>query len=204
MTFGNEGAEAVEEQPATRSGLRAVCPDCRSVQPVENRLCSECRTDLHHNRPGIKYVPPKEAQSQPTKGPRTQAAPIPVVGVSMPLALGVVGFTGVIVGSFLPWAEAVFITVNGMDRDGVVTLVIGAVGLVLLLAGRTRASMMLALVAAGGAGLIGVHGATDVASLIDGPLGLGVRVGSGLYLIIVSSVVAGVSALWRANELSSR
>jgi hypothetical protein len=108
----------------------------------------------------------------------------------------------VILGSVLPWAivEVVLFgqqSVGGLDGDGVITLALGIIVLILALTAREESGNappviagLLALVA----GLIGLYDLTNVQQINPGILGE-VSVGVGLYLVVIGAGVATVGSL---------
>ncbi|HEX5370106.1 MAG TPA: hypothetical protein VFY10_11880, partial [Dehalococcoidia bacterium] len=48
--------------------------------------------------------------------------------------VGLLGFVGIIAGSFMPWAEVGIVHANGTDGDGVITLILGLIGAVAIIA----------------------------------------------------------------------
>jgi|GEM_PF-2137858 len=119
---------------------------------------------------------------------------------------GLVAAALVILGSFLPWATldafGAHETVNGMDGDGVITLLVGIAMAALFAIGKRgtlTAAAVVSLVAAG----IGAFELVDVQSVIDefgflvsgGP-------GVGLFLIVaggIAGLVLGVLGQRRAD-----
>jgi len=119
---------------------------------------------------------------------------------------GLVAAALVILGSFLPWATldafGAHETVNGMDGDGVITLLVGIAMAALFAIGKRGtliAAAVVSLVAAG----IGAFELVDVQSVIDefgflvsgGP-------GVGLFLIVaggIAGLVLGVLGQRRAD-----
>jgi hypothetical protein len=107
------------------------------------------------------------------------------------------GAVAVVLGSFLPWASVLFVSVSGIETsDGKATAALGAVTAVvaLLVARRTGesrahiASLLLGLVA----GAIAAYDLADISSTEFA------RVGGGLYLTLagaVAIVVGGIGAL---------
>lgn len=114
--------------------------------------------------------------------------------------------SGIIIGSFLPWAEVGgFFSRAGTDGDGVLTLILGGIALALVLIGKTP----IKLYAAGGlialAAAIGIYDAIDISRIggADDSFGIEVTVGSGLYLVIISSIAGLVATGARALEVRS-
>ena len=145
--------------------------------------------------PGYAPTPP---------GPRPEGAPD---GRRTAAIVGVVAGGGLILGSFLPWVRVtVFGTTlsrSGIDDggDGWFTFVAGGVvavvfGLVLRDAGRRyRGGLVLALLAAAVALLVGIVDWADVHDRVEGSRGIG-HVGVGLYLVVVAAVAGTVASVW--------
>ncbi len=126
----------------------------------------------------------------------------------MPAQLvAVLGFTGCVIGTFMPWAQAGngdFYSKAGTDTLGIIALPIAAVGaFVILTSSSARASLLATICAAaiigvGVTGIIGVHNgisglgfANDLLSII----GEDVKVGMGLYVLIGGAVIALLACL---------
>jgi hypothetical protein len=131
--------------------------------------------------------------------PTAQAPANPLVKV---LALG--GAALAAIGSFLPWATVsggfVDISKNGMDGDGVITLVgalvFGGLAAWSLLGSWSKGRMIGALVVAVLVTLIAVIDIADVASRFSDidteALGLDVSIGIGLWIVLLGGL-AGVA-----------
>lgn len=116
----------------------------------------------------------------------------------------------VILGSALPWATVeIFLlgqqAVSGLQGDGVITLLLGIVVLILALAAQAESgktppivASLLALVA----GVIGLIDLTNVERASQGILG-SVSIGVGLYLVVIGAFVAVVGGLswYNASEI---
>lgn len=103
----------------------------------------------------------------------------------------------IVVGSVLPWASidlgGFSQTINGLDGDGGLTLVLGLIvaGLGVASKGRRKGFAIGAIVAAALSALIAAIDIADVSSTFDGlGLGAGVSVGFGLWLVLVASLGA--------------
>ncbi len=122
-------------------------------------------------------------------------------------ATAILGFAGVIAGSFMPWARVGIFTVNGTAGDGVITLALGGAGLLFILIGKTSGPTIIARIAAGAAAGIAIYDAHNIAHVAskttaDAALfSLQVEVGSGLYLVIAAAVVAMFASSLRGNEI---
>jgi hypothetical protein len=127
--------------------------------------------------------------------PTAQAPANPLVKV---LALG--GAALAAIGSFLPWATVsgfVDISKNGMDGDGVITLVgaliFGGLAAWSLLGSWSKGRMIGALVVAVLVTLIAVIDIADVASRFSDidteALGLDVSIGIGLWIVLLGGLV---------------
>lgn len=111
----------------------------------------------------------------------------------MPYYLGIGGGAAVILGSFLPWAEVLGITVSGFDGDGVLTLILGLVGAGVAFMAMTRPVarwlLIVGAVAFVAAFLIFI---VDYLDVTDVPTA---SVGIGLWLVAIGSIVGGVGAV---------
>lgn len=95
--------------------------------------------------------------------------------------------TGVLIaiGSFLPWARAGIFTLSGIDGDGALTLVAGAVVALIGVSNRANPATALGIIVMAGTSLlivvnvIGNFGVGDADSM-----------GSGLFITLVASFVA--------------
>ena len=128
--------------------------------------------------------------------PTVQAPANPLVKV---LALG--GAALAVIGSFLPWATVsggfVDISKNGMDGDGVITLVgaltFGGLAAWSLLGSWSKGRVIGALVVAVLVTLIAVIDIADVASRFSDidteALGLDVSIGIGLWIVLLGGLV---------------
>lgn len=118
--------------------------------------------------------------SVPAASSRTALVPAGIAGIGALL---------VAIGAVLPWGDAGFVAVRGIEGDGMITLAVAALGLVALLSVLKRArvgiyvlEILLALVAA----------AVGFYDLFNMPAGL---VGNGLYLTAIAGVIWLIGAL---------
>jgi hypothetical protein len=121
--------------------------------------------------------------------------------------VGLVAAGGLILGSFLPWVRVTFfgatLSRSGIDDggDGWFTFVAGVVvavvfGLVLRDAGRRyRGALVVALLAAAVALIVGIVDWADVHDRVEESRGIG-HVGVGLYLVVVAAIGATVASAW--------
>lgn len=125
---------------------------------------------------------------------RTPGAILPFTDAQ---AVALLGFVGIIVGSFLPWAKVGFLSIEGTAGDGQITLALGAAGAFFFLIGRSNGwllvvAMAMAVTAAG----IGAYDASNVAELAgEGASLFPVRVGVGLWIVIISGILAALGCL---------
>ena len=116
----------------------------------------------------------------------------------------------VIMGSVLPWATVEVIlfgqqSIDGLDGDGVITLPLGIVMLILALTARKESGNTPPVIAgllALAAGSIGLYDLTNVRRINPGILGE-VSVGVGLYLVVIGAGVAIVGSLSWYGESKS-
>jgi hypothetical protein len=118
------------------------------------------------------------------------------------------------VGSFGPWARALFINVSGLEGDGVITLAIAvAAAAALWRYAATGNPAFLIAITAGAvvAAAIGIYDATEIESqssidFFGEQLELA-SVGWGLYLMIAASISLAIAALalyWRHRAPAGR
>jgi hypothetical protein len=113
-----------------------------------------------------------------------------------PKLVSVVGFGGIILGAFLPWAKSASISATGIDGDGLVTLVLGVVGAILMLFWAYARHAAVALVFAGVAFAVGVYNLQNIMGTETGfGLVIQTRVGEGLWLTVVASLVAVAASM---------
>jgi hypothetical protein len=74
---------------------------------------------------GIPIPPP------PTGGPAVVNSGVPKTGTSIE-TVAIISILVALIGSFLPWARVLFITVNGTDGDGILTAIGSAIALFLI------------------------------------------------------------------------
>jgi len=94
-----------------------------------------------------------------------------------------------IVSAFMPWGETELVSVNGLNGDGLITIGLGLLAFVLLFIKHVPLWISFII---GAIGLI--VGIVDFGAMARASESIGGEVGSGLYLVITSSVgvVAGV------------
>jgi hypothetical protein len=120
--------------------------------------------------------------------------------------VALLGFAGVMVGSFLPWAQAGFFSVNGTDGDGILTLVIGAVAFAVTLVSKGAGPMLISFFAGLLAGGIAVYDAMNIADYAaeqsdpDSLFRIQVNIGTGLYLVILSAGAGTLGSFLRIWE----
>lgn len=106
----------------------------------------------------------------------------------------------VVIGSFAPWARVVFITVNGTDGDGVLTMILGiaaGIGAVVRIA-RPAAHRWLAwmlLVLFGLAAAIAIYDWANLSRVTDDDAIFKIEVGWGLPVLALSALAGAVLAL---------
>ena len=162
------------------------------------RVYERARTRVSRKRRQVVEERAESAAASAGRGPRIMGF---VVGGSASLA---------IVGSFLPWGEALggLVKANGTDGDGVITLILALVGVGLGLGvafGRNRSSAMWtgvgAFVCGGTIGAIAAYDLNNLnnvikevesESLLFDP---GLSAGSGLYLTLVAGIAMALSSV---------
>jgi len=103
-----------------------------------------------------------------------------------------------VIGAFLPWATAGPYSSAGTDGDGIITLLLGLLAGALVGAGilkRNTGLLVASLLAAVVVLLIGVYDMANIGSQTDGPFGIEVTIGGGLYLTVVGAVAAAVGPI---------
>ncbi len=145
------------------------------------------------------------------------AAPQPVGRPQWSTQIRVVVFGGaalLVIGALLPWvkAEAGFFSVskNGMDGDGVFTLLFGgAIALVFALTRKPNTAAWLVIALSGLAGAIAVYDTIDVSNKADeltnssSSIHVSASVGIGLWLTLAAAILAlvgGFMALTNTPE----
>jgi hypothetical protein len=114
------------------------------------------------------------------------------------------GFAGMVVGAFLPWAKFLFLSKEGIEGDGVLTLILGFVGFGLVAVTSGKGAAVSALLAILGF-IIAVYDVIDVRTT---PVGEGIlnarpSVGIGLWLTLAASVAAAVGSSLRWVQIRS-
>jgi hypothetical protein len=110
--------------------------------------------------------------------------------MSLSLALKAVltvAFAMIVAGAFMPWSELGAFKENGVDGNGVVTLVLGIAGLIGTVMGRRPRAVLISSSSALLALLLGLLDYADVSSG-------SANVGSGLYLTLAGAALATVTA----------
>lgn len=100
----------------------------------------------------------------------------------MYLFLGSIAF--IFIGSFLPWADLGFFSVNGTEGDGVITLILAIAGIVIYFALKNKPkAVKITTIAIGALSLIiAIMSFTGI-----GDLGVG-SPGGGLYMVFIGSI----------------
>jgi hypothetical protein len=109
-----------------------------------------------------------------------------------------VAFAAVIVDAFLLWSERGTFTTNGVDGDGLLTLVLAVAAIGFTLLGRRPRAVLITLSAAGLCLL------TALIDLADLSRAAGPEVGDGLYVTIAGAAVASVLSAWQAFGVPRR
>jgi hypothetical protein len=96
-------------------------------------------------------------------------------------------FAAIVVGAFMPWSELEAFKENGVEGNGVATLVLASAGIVGTVLGRRPRAV---LISVSSALLCLLLGLIDYADISSGSA----DVGSGLYLTLAGAVIATVAA----------
>jgi len=110
--------------------------------------------------------------------------------MSLTLALKAVltaAFVAIVVGAFLPWSELDAFKENGVDGNGVATLVLAIAGIVGTVVGRRPRAVLISASSALLCLLLALLDYADVS-------GSSADVGSGLYLTLAGAVIATLAA----------
>lgn len=118
-------------------------------------------------------------------------------GYSPNVVVALIASAGVIVGSIAPWATFLAFSKNGIEGDGGITLIAGALAALTLfkvLTSRRRVNFVvrwMSPIAGALCMVIALVGLSDVASMRSEFLGrvIGAQVGWGLWLVLLSSIV---------------
>lgn len=167
----------------------AVGPAVALPSPLES--LAKRAEELTHSRRSGHHV-----------GGAQMPSPIPRSVITLLVCSGLV-----CLGSVGPWATVAWATKNGLDGDGLVTLLLG--GAVIAIAGsglrkwsnrRAVGALLLSLAAFA----IGVYDWVDVATTEPGPLGLELEPGWGLVLTTIAAGVGSVAAFRSTPGRSSK
>jgi hypothetical protein len=114
----------------------------------------------------------------------------------------------VCIGSFGPWAKVLFVSANGLDGDGWLTLIAGlaALGLFAVYVRADRRPrpvwpLILILLAGAAAAAVGVSDWSEIEGVVEGstgednPLDVEVSVGWGLVLVTIAGISLVLSAI---------
>jgi hypothetical protein len=96
-------------------------------------------------------------------------------------------FVAIAVGAFLPWSESGPFSENGIEGNGLATLVLAIAGVLATVLGRRPRAVLIAVSAAIVCLIVALLEISDVSSG-------GSDVGSGLYLTLAASAIATVLA----------
>jgi len=96
-------------------------------------------------------------------------------------------FVAIVAGAFMPWSELGAFKENGLDHNGIVTLVLGVAGIIGTVFGRRPRAV---LISASSGLLCLLLGLIDYADVSSGSA----DVGSGLYLTLAGAVLATITA----------
>lgn len=163
--------------------------------------------------PGGAPAPPSGFAPRPVEpapAPRADRA-----GYSTGTNIAVFGGSGLLVlGAFLPWVEADlgFISVekNGIDGDGVFTLLMGGAAILLFWLVRSTAGRVLTLVAGIGATGVAFYDVVDVQQAADelssrsAVFSIEASVGVGLWMSAIGAIALVIGALLALRETAEK
>jgi hypothetical protein len=133
--------------------------------------------------------------------PPPQASAVPLATVPENRLVAMVGALGLIVGALLPWVEAragiISVDKAGIDGDGIITLVIGVIALIVTFAFTTVAGARRAVVVAAGAiaAIVALYDLLDVQQQANelahhaATVPVDAGVGIGLWVTAAAAVV---------------
>jgi hypothetical protein len=104
----------------------------------------------------------------------------------------VVAFATVVAGALMPWSKSGAFTTNGVDGDGLLTLVLAVAGIGSTLLGRRPRAVLITLSAAC------VCLLTALIDLADLSRAAGPDIGDGLYVTVAGATVASVLSALQA------
>jgi hypothetical protein len=174
-----------------------ICPNCNANVMIDAVSCPVCR---------YSFV---EDSTEPLQIGKVSLAPrlpqdqtLTTNAWTTGRFLSLLGGIFIIIGSFLPWAKVVsgpfgVVTFNGMDGDGIILAIAGAIILLLALTKKTRLGMSYSLLV-GVVGIIAVIisfiDISNLRSLVAGAdfADLIIQTGEGLYLCVLGSFMAAV------------
>lgn len=180
----------------------------------QHRYFDGARWTAHVADGGVTALDPIDApppvRTEWSHGAATRAS-APPVDQGPALVVVFVALGAVVIGAFLPWVRAsagIFsVTRAGIDGDGVLTLVLAAIGGVLFAALRAQRQAAIAPLVTGTIALaIGAYDLADVTSKahdLARTSFVSASAGAGLYLTVVGAavaVVASIVALRRASR----
>ena len=199
------------------------CASCGVRLADDSVFCHDCGTPITPTPRGAQQPAQATGTSPETLGPSVAASAAtarPLDGFRVAIAVGTLaGAVLIVIGTFLPWANATFFGVevnrNGFDggyvtdwgdtdgKDGVLTLVMatGAAGLSVLYLNKRSGWVSLGIFGLGwGAAAVGGHNLKLLIDDIRDNLGVSQGdaldyVGEGLYVVIVGGIVTAVVAL---------
>ena len=142
-----------------------------------------------------------EVRSPPVQDSHSTSAPTQESRASRPDSLGpaftvsIVALAGLVLGSVTPWATTVLATKNGLQGDGVLTLILAVIIGVALLSYRSRptsGAALTGLICSLIAAAIAIYDVADISSSNTRIFGQDVHVvsvGWGLWLALAASIV---------------
>ena len=173
-----------------------ACPECGQTISSQARTCPHCALPIDPRRTVVDYVTGEVVGIQPRPGARVARRPLRYPSPAG-VALMVLGAVLVMLGSVMPWVKLGPISVSGLQSDGRITVVVGAVMLILALASRSSPSRITRVLVMLGALLAAVIAVVDNSRLREGlPDNL---IGAGVGTVFIGGLLAFVGGFLRSR-----
>ncbi len=174
-----------------------VCPECSSTVMAEIMACSECG----HSFVADSTEPLQIGKAAPVSNQQQNQAPTTNSWTTGRI-LALLGGLCLVIGSFLPWAKVLSgllgaITISGMDGDGMILAIIGAVIFLAALAIKARLGKPYSILV-GAVGILAViisfidiSNVKNIAEESESAYMI-VQTGEGLYICVIGAIMAAV------------